>query len=93
MKKGTVASVRRQAGLQEMKYLIIIEKDGQGCSAYVPDLPGCVAAGDTEEGGPRTYPGGHPVTSKGHARNWTIPFRNLRAPPSTSKPLHDLALS
>ena len=32
-----------------MKYLIIIEKDGKGCSAYVPDLPGCVAAGDTEE--------------------------------------------
>ena len=32
-----------------MKYLIIIEKDGKGCSAYVPDLPGCVAAGDSEE--------------------------------------------
>lgn len=32
-----------------MKYRIIIEKDGKGCSAYVPDLPGCVAAGDTEE--------------------------------------------
>ena len=32
-----------------MKYLIIIENDGKGCSAYVPDLPGCVAAGDTEE--------------------------------------------
>ena len=32
-----------------MNYLVIIEKDGDGCSAYVPDLPGCVAAGDTEE--------------------------------------------
>lgn len=32
-----------------MRYLIIIEEDGNGCSAYVPDLPGCVAAGDTEE--------------------------------------------
>ena len=32
-----------------MKYLIIIENDGKSCSAYVPDLPGCVAAGDTEE--------------------------------------------
>ena len=35
--------------VKEMKYLIIIEKDGRGCSAYVPDLPGCVAAGNTEE--------------------------------------------
>ena len=53
-----------------MKYLIIIEKDGKGCSAYVPDLPGCVAAGDTEEEVRETYPGGHPVTSQGHARDW-----------------------
>ena len=32
-----------------MKFLTIIERDGKGCSAYVPDLPGCVAAGDTEK--------------------------------------------
>lgn len=32
-----------------MNYLAIIEDDRDGCSAYVPDLPGCVAAGDTEE--------------------------------------------
>ena len=30
-----------------MKYAAIIEKTGNGYSAYVPDLPGCVAAGDT----------------------------------------------
>lgn len=30
-----------------MKYAAVIEKTGNGYSAYVPDLPGCVAAGDT----------------------------------------------
>ena len=30
-----------------MKYLIVIEKAGRNYSAYVPDLPGCVAAGKT----------------------------------------------
>jgi predicted RNase H-like HicB family nuclease len=30
-----------------MRYAIIIENDGQGCSAYVPDLPGCIAAAET----------------------------------------------
>ena len=29
------------------KYLVIIEKTGSGFSAYVPDLPGCVAFGET----------------------------------------------
>ena len=28
-----------------MRYVAIIEKAGKGYSAYVPDLPGCVAAG------------------------------------------------
>ena len=32
-----------------MKYLIIIEKAGENYSAYVPDLPGCIAAADTFE--------------------------------------------
>lgn len=30
-----------------MEYVVIFEEDENGCSAYVPDLPGCVAAGDT----------------------------------------------
>ena len=30
-------------------YLAIIEPTGNGFSAYVPDLPGCVAAADTRE--------------------------------------------
>ena len=32
-----------------MKYLIILEKTSTGYSAYSPDLPGCVSAGDTTE--------------------------------------------
>ena len=31
------------------KYLVIIEKSETGYSAYVPDLPGCIATGDTKE--------------------------------------------
>jgi len=31
------------------KYLVIYERAGSNWSAYVPDLPGCVAAGDTRE--------------------------------------------
>ena len=30
-----------------MTYTAIIEKTSSGYSAYVPDLPGCVAAADT----------------------------------------------
>lgn len=32
-----------------MKYLIIFEKTATGYSAYVPDLPGCIAAGASFE--------------------------------------------
>jgi predicted RNase H-like HicB family nuclease len=32
-----------------MKYSVIIEKSSDGYGAYVPDLPGCVAVGDTIE--------------------------------------------
>jgi hypothetical protein len=31
-----------------VKYLIIFEKTGTGFSAYVPDLPGCIATGKTK---------------------------------------------
>ena len=30
-----------------MQYLVIFEKDAHGYGAYVPDLPGCVAIGET----------------------------------------------
>ena len=31
------------------KYLVIFEKTETGYSAFVPDLPGCIATGDTKE--------------------------------------------
>ena len=32
-----------------MKYAVIIEKGPTSYGAYVPDLPGCVAVGDSED--------------------------------------------
>lgn len=32
-----------------MRYAIVVEKAGNNYSAYVPDLPGCVATGNTLE--------------------------------------------
>ena len=33
--------------MMAMKYLVIVEKSENGFGAYVPDLPGCVAAAAT----------------------------------------------
>jgi predicted RNase H-like HicB family nuclease len=33
-----------------MQYLVVIEKGERSYGAYVPDLPGCIAAAETEEG-------------------------------------------
>jgi predicted RNase H-like HicB family nuclease len=32
-----------------MQYMIVVEKGQSGFGAYVPDLPGCIAAAETEE--------------------------------------------
>ena len=32
-----------------MRYLVVIEKGQSSFGAYVPDLPGCIAAADSEE--------------------------------------------
>ena len=32
-----------------MRYMIVIEEGATSFGAYVPDLPGCVAAAETEE--------------------------------------------
>jgi predicted RNase H-like HicB family nuclease len=32
-----------------MRYAIVVEKTANNYSAYVPDLPGCVATGNTIE--------------------------------------------
>ncbi len=31
------------------EYVVVIEQDGDAWGAYVPDLPGCVAAGDSRQ--------------------------------------------
>jgi predicted RNase H-like HicB family nuclease len=36
-------------GSAEVKYLVVVEKAANNYSAYVPDLPGCVASGATLE--------------------------------------------
>lgn len=32
-----------------MRYMVVIEKGPSSYGAFVPDLPGCIAAGETEE--------------------------------------------
>jgi predicted RNase H-like HicB family nuclease len=32
-----------------MRYLVVVEKGPTSYGAYVPDLPGCVAAGETKD--------------------------------------------
>lgn len=32
-----------------MKYTVILEQDDSSFGAYVPDLPGCIAAAETKE--------------------------------------------
>lgn len=32
-----------------MRYLVVVEEGSSSFGAYVPDLPGCVAAGETRE--------------------------------------------
>lgn len=32
-----------------MRYLVVIEKGDSSFGAYVPDLPGCIAAAESEE--------------------------------------------
>ena len=32
-----------------MRYAVVIEKSSSGFGAFVPDMPGCVAAGSTRE--------------------------------------------
>ena len=48
---GTLNSILKQAQLKDyhMRYAIVVEKAQNNYSAYVPDLPGCVATGFTIE--------------------------------------------
>jgi hypothetical protein len=38
-----------QGGFEMYRFLIIIEKGNENYGAYSPDLPGCVAVGETPE--------------------------------------------
>lgn len=35
--------------MKRMRYLVVVEKDPSSYGAYVPDLRGCVAAGESRE--------------------------------------------
>lgn len=35
--------------METVRYLVIIERSEEGFGAYVPDLPGCVAAGESKD--------------------------------------------
>jgi predicted RNase H-like HicB family nuclease len=35
--------------LVQRQYVVVYEQSPNGYAAYVPDLPGCIAAGDTRE--------------------------------------------
>ncbi len=42
-------SVTLEEAVAGTGYLVVLERGGQGWGAYVPDLPGVVAAGATED--------------------------------------------
>jgi predicted RNase H-like HicB family nuclease len=35
--------------MKALEHLVIVKKHGNGYSAYVPDIPGCIAAARTEK--------------------------------------------
>src|SRR5690349_4522102 len=45
--QSIVASVSRFGGCAVKQYTILYEKGKQNWSAYVPDVPGCIATGKT----------------------------------------------
>ena len=65
-----------------MRYAIVIENAGPNFSAYVPDLPGCVATGATLEEVERQILKPSSFTSMVCART-AHPFPRLRAPFAT----------
>src|SRR5215467_10076927 len=40
---------RAKTGRNPMKYLVVVEQNDTGFSAYSPDVPGCVATGTTRQ--------------------------------------------
>ena len=51
---GTLGSIWKQAGLKkpegdDMEYVVIVEQGETSVGAYAPDLPGCVAVGQSRD--------------------------------------------
>jgi hypothetical protein len=67
-----------------MRYAVVIEVAGANYSAYVPDLPGCVATGETREeaGGKSVRPCGFILRGSGRSRH---PNRRRLWPMSKAK--------
>ena len=49
--RGTLNGILKRAGLKrcgaDMRYAVVVETGESGFGAYVPDLPGCVAAAES----------------------------------------------
>ena len=70
-----------------MRYAVVVEAGETGFGAYVPDLPGCVAAGDTREEVVRLIQEAIEFHIEG-LKDAASPFRNrpLRSNSWTSRP-------
>ena len=53
-----------------MKYAVIVEEVQISFGAHVPDLPGCVAVGDTKTEVLRLDPGSKTVSYRRFERGW-----------------------
>jgi predicted RNase H-like HicB family nuclease len=47
-----------------MEYVVVFERGESGYGAYVPDLPGCVAVGETKEEATELIRAAIPCTSR-----------------------------
>jgi predicted RNase H-like HicB family nuclease len=73
-----------------MRYAVVIESGPENFSAYVPDLPGCIATGKTLDEVLANIRGATEFHLEGlHADGLPIPDRLLAA--NTLKPLRNLA--
>ena len=45
----TLISALKQAGLNYMRYMVVIEEGPTSFGAYAPDLQGCIAVGESSE--------------------------------------------
>jgi hypothetical protein len=70
-----------------MRYAVVIEKANGNYSAYVPDLPGCAAMGETVEAVGREFAPPSAPTSRG-LEPMDSKFQRPQALPTTSRRRH-----